>query len=262
MSKAFNVILEAILAEASFEDVSPTLLTNWNCTNPGERSLIKVLLKKYAGGGGAGGGDVSGPSGVVTDNAIARWNGTDGENIQNSTVIVDDNGNVTFPSAAALRTGTTAANSFLLRAYDVDGVAYKTFVTLTAGNTPSMDIAVPAGGTGTMNGVTIGGVTPAAGTFSSVSVLGVFEVTSDTTTLARFELPNGFSLRIKGNGVDTEDFDVEIPNGPGGVWTVKLEAPVASSDPGFEGAWAEDGDYVYVYSAIAGAWRRTSLADW
>lgn len=40
-------------------------------------------------------------------------------------------------------TGHTA----LIQAYDVDGAAYKTFATLTSGNTPDFTIAIPSGGT-------------------------------------------------------------------------------------------------------------------
>ena len=43
-----------------------------------------------------------------------------------------------FPTGAALKTGTTANDTLLLQAYDVDGAAYTTLLTLTAGNTPSM----------------------------------------------------------------------------------------------------------------------------
>jgi hypothetical protein len=45
--------------------------------------------------GGAGSGDVSGPATPVTDNAIVRWDGITGEIIQNSTVIVSDDGDIT-----------------------------------------------------------------------------------------------------------------------------------------------------------------------
>ncbi|MCK5018641.1 MAG: hypothetical protein KAS32_16390, partial [Candidatus Peribacteraceae bacterium] len=46
-----------------------------------------------ASSGGAGGGDVSGP-GVSTDDAITRWDGTNGQLIQNSVVTMDDAGNI------------------------------------------------------------------------------------------------------------------------------------------------------------------------
>ncbi|MCK9629706.1 MAG: hypothetical protein M0R37_14095 [Bacteroidales bacterium] len=50
--------------------------------------------------------------------------------------------------AAALRTGDTAADTLLVQAYDNDtGPGYVTFITLTAGNTPTCDLA---------SGVTVG----------------------------------------------------------------------------------------------------------
>lgn len=45
------------------------------------------------GSGGGGTGNVNGPTpGVSTDNAVVRWDGTSGRLIQNSTAILDDNG--------------------------------------------------------------------------------------------------------------------------------------------------------------------------
>lgn len=85
-------------------------------------------------------GNVSGPV-SSTDNAIVRWNGTDGDSVQDSGVIVDDANNITFPSGSAIRTSTSAGNTLLFQAYDVDGSAYVTFATLTANNTPSFDLA-------------------------------------------------------------------------------------------------------------------------
>lgn len=85
-------------------------------------------------------GNVSGV-GPSTDNAIVRWNGTTADSIQNSGLIIDDSNNITFPTGTAIRTGTSATNSLLLQAYDVDGTSYTTFGTLTAGNTPTFDLA-------------------------------------------------------------------------------------------------------------------------
>lgn len=48
---------------------------------------------------------------------------------------------ITFNTGGAIRTGTTAADTLLFQAYDNDtGPAYTTFATLTAGNTPTMDL--------------------------------------------------------------------------------------------------------------------------
>lgn len=51
-------------------------------------------------------------------------------------------------SGRSLRTGVTNTDTVLLQAYDVDGASYTTFATLTAGNTPTFDLA---------SGVTLGG---------------------------------------------------------------------------------------------------------
>lgn len=57
-------------------------------------------------------------------------------------------GDITMANGKAIKTGTTAADTLLLQAYDTDtGPGYITFATLTAGNTPTMDLAT---------GVTIG----------------------------------------------------------------------------------------------------------
>ncbi len=91
-----------------------------------------------------------------TDNAVARWDTTTGRLLQNSVVIIDDTGNVSglaslvLNTGGALETATSAGNTALLRAYDVDGAAYTTFITLTANNTPTCDLAaaVTKGGIG------------------------------------------------------------------------------------------------------------------
>ena len=57
--------------------------------------------ESYSPAGGGGSGDVSGP-GASTDNAIARWSGTGGDTLLNSTPTVEDAGtlsNVTDPVA-------------------------------------------------------------------------------------------------------------------------------------------------------------------
>ena len=48
---------------------------------------------------------VGGP-GVSTDNAVARWDGTGGNLLQNSGVIIDDSDNVTVPGVLSISLGT------------------------------------------------------------------------------------------------------------------------------------------------------------
>lgn len=62
-------------------------------------------------------------------------------------------------SSAQLRTGTTSGNSLQLQARDVDGASWTSFVTLTAGNTPTCAI----------DGTVIGATTPAAATFTAIN---------------------------------------------------------------------------------------------
>lgn len=85
-------------------------------------------------------GNVSGPV-SSTDNAIVRWNGTSGNSIQDSGILLDDTNNVVFPTGTGVRTSTSIGNTLLLQAYDVDGAAYTTFGTLTAGNTPTFNLS-------------------------------------------------------------------------------------------------------------------------
>jgi hypothetical protein len=50
---------------------------------------------EFVSGGGGGSGDVSGPA-SATDNAVARFDGTGGKTLQDSSFVVDDGGNVSF----------------------------------------------------------------------------------------------------------------------------------------------------------------------
>jgi len=54
---------------------------------------------------------------------------------------IADPSSVTFAAGGAIRTGTTATNTLLGQAYDVDGASYTTFFTATAANTPLFDLA-------------------------------------------------------------------------------------------------------------------------
>lgn len=78
-------------------------------------------------------------------------------------------GDVTVATAKAIHPDTTTAHTMLLQAYDVDGTAYKTFGTFTNGNTPTYALSQPSGGTLTWDGGAIGGTTPAAGAFTTLS---------------------------------------------------------------------------------------------
>ncbi len=81
-------------------------------------------------------------------------------------------GDVTIATGKALQTDTTTAHTLLFKAYDVDGVAYKTFMTLTNGNTPALAITAPSGGTIAVDGASIGANTAGSGAFTTLSATG------------------------------------------------------------------------------------------
>jgi hypothetical protein len=65
--------------------------TGWICTNDYPNDIVgtdSLAFKLISG-------DVSGPSGMSTDNAIVRWDGTDGIKVQNSALLIDDSNNMT-----------------------------------------------------------------------------------------------------------------------------------------------------------------------
>jgi len=84
---------------------------------------------------------LAGDSGTATGSTVTIAGGTNLTSVAGTaTVTINLDADITMPNAGTIRTGTTAADTFLLRAYDVDGTAYKTFATLTANNTPTMDL--------------------------------------------------------------------------------------------------------------------------
>lgn len=87
---------------------------------------------------------------------------------------------VTVANGKAIKTDTTTAHTLKVQAYDVDGTAYKDFITLTNGNTPAMAITAPSGGTITIDGAPIGGTTPSTGVFTTIT--GPLTGNADTAT--------------------------------------------------------------------------------
>ena len=84
---AGNLIVGDIDGVPSVTGVKQINFTNGSVTDNGD-GTVNVAT------GAGGGGDVSGPA-SGTDNAVVRMDGASGKVIQNSTVIVDDSGNVT-----------------------------------------------------------------------------------------------------------------------------------------------------------------------
>lgn len=131
---------------------------------------------------------------------------------------ISDGSDITLANGKALQSDTTTGHTAVLKAYDVDGAAYKTFATLTNGNTPSFAIAAPSGGTVTIDGAVIGGTTPLAGSFTTLSATGAitggsssdiaintnkFTVTASSgdTLIAGNSTVSGYNLRSVGNAL-------------------------------------------------------------
>lgn len=58
-------------------------------------------------------------------------------------------------NGSTIKSGQTSGNNVLIQAYDNDNSTYRTFATLTSGNTPSFALAAPAGGTLTVDPSTL-----------------------------------------------------------------------------------------------------------
>ncbi len=111
-------------------------------------------------------------------------------------------GNITYITGAPgsfISPTNTPGDNFFLAAWDVDGITTKTFAELISDNTPSLAFSQPAGGLLTWDGGVIGGVTPAAGTFTALQASDIVMATgggigTDTT--------NGHTATLRAYDVD------------------------------------------------------------
>ena len=82
------------------------------------------------GGGGGGGGDVVGAA-SSTDNAIVRWDSTTGKLVQNSNIIINDNGSIDAANGTLVLNTTTKTLS-INNVVDAEG--NRSYVQLATGN--------------------------------------------------------------------------------------------------------------------------------
>lgn len=73
---------------------------------------LATFVGDEIGTGGGGTGDVSGPV-SSTDNAVARWDGTGGSQVQNSPVLIGDTGAVSGVSTLAMTGALTAGGNVI-----------------------------------------------------------------------------------------------------------------------------------------------------
>lgn len=103
------------------------------------------------------------------------------------------NGDVDIASTRGIRPQTSAGNLYYIEGYDTGTATYKAFCTVTAGNPTTMAFIQPTGSTlswsgGSIDSAIIGGTTPEAGTFTSL--------TSDSLTART----TNSDLTLSGNG--------------------------------------------------------------
>jgi trimeric autotransporter adhesin len=110
-----------------------TALSDVVVTSPSNGQSLQYDGTNWINATGAGSGDVTGGA-SSTDNAITRFNGTTGKVIQNSTVTLDDNGNIVNVNSVGLDTtpATIPATVGTMSWDDGDGVPS---VLLKGGNT-------------------------------------------------------------------------------------------------------------------------------
>ena len=148
----------------------------------GDSLLVDLMLTGDKGD--AGNGNLNGPGGGATDNALARFNGTTGSDIQNSGVIVDDSNNVTGVNALTVTTNITASNITIAgSASTIGAVAFtSTSATVTG------DLTVT--GRITASNIAIVG---------SASSIGALTITSTSVGINTSSVTSGTSLEVTGN---------------------------------------------------------------
>jgi len=151
-----------------------------------------MALRGVAGGNSGGGatGDVVGPV-TATDNAVVRFDGTTGELIQNSGIIVDDSNNITGIAQATATTfvgaltgnadtATTATNVTVANEA-TDTTCFPLFATAATGNLPPKSNASLTFNSNTAALATTG-TFGAAGITSTVAISGTAFTTAGVTT--------------------------------------------------------------------------------
>ena len=127
----------------------------------------------------------AGASGLLQDSANLTFDGTTltttGLSVTGNTTLGDaDTDTITLTAqmvnGTQIKSAKTATNTLNLSAYDVNDTTYRNLITLTAGNTPTLTLV--STGVGTMDNITIGATTRAAGSFTSLAANADSEFTS------------------------------------------------------------------------------------
>ena len=121
-------------------------LTDTTLSSPSNGQVLTYNGTKWVNDAVAGTGDVVGPA-SATDNALARFNSTTGKLLQNSTVTVDDSGNISISGNITVA-GTVDGRDVAADGTKLDGIESSADVTDEANVVSSLDGA-------TLTGVTV-----------------------------------------------------------------------------------------------------------
>ena len=178
----------------------------------GDSLLVDLMLTGDKGD--AGDGDVSGP-GTATDNAVARFDGTGGSNLNNSGVIIDDSNNVTGVNALTVTTNITASNITIVgSASTVGAVAFTSTSATVTGN-----LTVSGAITATTIGATNVTVTGSASSIGSVTITttSVGINTATVTAGTALEVTGNMRITTTGNGLIFPDGSKQETAATGGA---------------------------------------------
>jgi len=183
----------------------------------GDSLLVDIALTGDKGD--AGDGDVSGP-GTTTDDAVVRFNGTNGSNLNNSGVIIDDSNNVTGVNSLAVTTNITASNITIAgSASTVGAVAFTSTGATVTGNLSVTGavtasnitivgsastigaVAFTSTGATVTGGLTVTGAVTASNItiVGSASTLGAITVTTTSVGINTAAVTSGTALEVTGN---------------------------------------------------------------
>lgn len=199
----------AVFAGKSFvqTNVGITVGTSNIIFSTPQSNIIAAGASLTIGGSGAtiinsnGGGVITVPPGTKT--LLGS-----GDNISVGTITSNSH---TFNTGTGIKTDVNAGNTALIASYDVDSVAYKTFGTLTANNTPTLAFLQPSGGLMTWDGGAIGTTTPAPGIFTGI-MSGTNPASGIVGELLQGSLASGSAVTLN-TGVNTDIISVAYTAG-------------------------------------------------
>ena len=127
---------DAAIGDTAFTDINAgSTYTNFGDAGDTTINTLMDAIDTAFGLLGSGTGDVVGPGPTVTDNVVARFDGTGGYNIQDSGVVIDDSDNVT---GIAQLTATTISAATTAFAVDASGNVTGTSFAASASTTPGV----------------------------------------------------------------------------------------------------------------------------